>query len=377
MNKTLYLMHRDIPVAEMRTLQMSSGNKIPIGFQQILVKNELPVGTYSEESLIANMLFDRWLKSRMIPESRPGIQKILQKYGKTKAELFMASAGVCITDGYYFSDDPENVKWEDVNYHDNGFDEFLLKEKLQEREEKFAKEKELPKTPDFTTDGVMEKFWCVSQGLPCLIKADVKKPVLCANEIVYSKISPAALAVEYNGGLLHDKIPYCICPSFVKSPEEDFVTGLQVKHQNMQMRRTDIFRSFVEMGFKESIQKMITLDCIFHNTDRHENNFGYIRNCKNGEIRMAPFFDNGRCLGSDNSDKNSIRDRDMKLFSGARKEILEQFGCKIEIDRPYALQMLQETYEDFDISEEIFVQAKNELEYGLRLYVETVAKNQK
>ena len=67
----------------------------------------------------------------------------------------------------------------------------------------------------------------------------------------------------------------------------------------------------------------------------------------------------------------------MKLLSGARKEILEQFGCKIEIDRPYALQILQETYEDFDISEEIFAQAKNELEYGLRLYVEAVAKNQK
>ncbi len=49
----------------------------------------------------------------------------------------------------------------------------------------------------------------------------------------------------------------------------------------------------------EEFLKILIFDAIIGNTDRHQDNWGFIRNNKTGEIHLAPAFDNSTSLGSE------------------------------------------------------------------------------
>ena len=127
-----------------------------------------------------------------------------------------------------------------------------------------------------------------------------------------------------------------------------------------------LIRFFIEkLNYEKEMKQMITLDCLFHNKDRHEKNFG-IKRTKNGLEFIAP-FDNGYCLGADKQIGAKITDSDMKIFNYSRHEILNRYGIELQIDRTAILNVLQDTYELFNISEQRYEIAKEELEYGFNL----------
>jgi len=57
-----------------------------------------------------------------------------------------------------------------------------------------------------------------------------------------------------------------------------------------------VFQQTVGQSFREEMLRLLTLDVMFRNTDRHLSNFGIIL-ASNGSIRFAPIFDNGLALG--------------------------------------------------------------------------------
>ena len=57
-----------------------------------------------------------------------------------------------------------------------------------------------------------------------------------------------------------------------------------------------VFQQTVSQSFREGMLRLLTLDIMFRNTDRHLSNFGIIL-APNGSIRFAPIFDNGLALG--------------------------------------------------------------------------------
>ena len=95
--------------------------------------------------------------------------------------------------------------------------------------------------------------------------------------------------------------------------------------------------------------RLLTLDAMFRNTDRHLSNFGIIL-APNGSIRFAPIFDNGLALGVS---EGAYFDLD---------NLIKGFGYKI---KPYELSVstlssyINPSYFQFDV----------------RYFVETVDKN--
>lgn len=57
-----------------------------------------------------------------------------------------------------------------------------------------------------------------------------------------------------------------------------------------------VFQQTVGQSFREEMLRLLTLDVMFRNTDRHLSNFGIIL-APNGSIRFTPIFDNGLALG--------------------------------------------------------------------------------
>lgn len=55
--------------------------------------------------------------------------------------------------------------------------------------------------------------------------------------------------------------------------------------------------------FEKFFWDMFIIDCLIGNTDRHNGNFGFIKNIKNEELSLAPIYDCGSCLFSTFTDE--------------------------------------------------------------------------
>lgn len=79
--------------------------------------------------------------------------------------------------------------------------------------------------------------------------------------------------------------------SQVNPPTEELV-GFEFKLNYID----SVFQQTVGQSFRKELLRLLTLDVMFRNTDRHLSNFGIIL-APNGSIRFAPIFDNGLALG--------------------------------------------------------------------------------
>lgn len=108
--------------------------------------------------------------------------------------------------------------------------------------------------------------------------------------------------------ILHkiDCSPYCLCENFVK-PETELVPAWLIMQTRKRKNETSAWQHFVnccnELGIPgtvEFLDRMIVLDYIIANEDRHYNNFGALRNAETLEwLGFAPIYDSGSSLGFD------------------------------------------------------------------------------
>ena len=97
--------------------------------------------------------------------------------------------------------------------------------------------------------------------------------------------------------------PCSICDDFIDGSTE-FVTATNLmqsftsKHDGSVLERYLKSCESVGIDAKDQIDRMIVIDYLMVNTDRHQGNFGLIRDADDLEfIKTAPLFDNGTSLG--------------------------------------------------------------------------------
>lgn len=99
----------------------------------------------------------------------------------------------------------------------------------------------------------------------------------------------------------------CVSPNFLQKGEQfisfkDLLSLVHPPTENLvgfdsKLDFIDsVFQQTVGQSFREELLRLLTLDVMFRNTDRHLSNFGIILT-PNGSIRFAPIFDNGLALG--------------------------------------------------------------------------------
>lgn len=64
------------------------------------------------------------------------------------------------------------------------------------------------------------------------------------------------------------------------------------------LNTVDLFTGH-SLDFRNYLNKVVQLDLLISNVDRHIHNFGIIINAETGEVRSAPIFDNGLSLETD------------------------------------------------------------------------------
>lgn len=362
----MYLMYKNEKVAKI------NGN-IFNHFDVIFNKDLLPIGTFTNNKVQEGLFIREWLKSRTVPNLRQNIDKIIEKTSISISEGFRLSLGVSLTDHYWFKPEDSILLWEDVNYQDNGFEPVFAKAILNSSPDNF-------KSPDYTTDGVMEKFWYLSGNeLPMLSKIDTEyNNILTANEVVAFNIAKL-LEIDttpYIKGAIGNYLT-ADCPCFMENNYEyDYVNALQLKHNNLNnyTGRNDLSEYFNnKLGLNKEINDLKILDCLLHQEDRHERNIGIlIKDQDLSTAKIVPFFDNGSCLGYYRTDKIDTSKDNLKFFNKKREDLVIEDIPDISIKD--LIEIIKYTYEDYKIPEQNYEYAKEELTKGYEILMENKDK---
>ncbi|WP_338546924.1 HipA domain-containing protein [Emergencia sp. JLR.KK010] len=299
------LMHKEISVLDFDLDEYGHVKQVHC----VYCSDHLPVGL--KDGKFAQALdyrkLNRWWMHRAIPASRDRIKAVLEELSAPSTEFLLArSWGLSLSDHYWIKPAGVELKWSQVNFFENDFSDDLgdillgVKHSSQVNEISFM-------TPDAASDGWLKKKWKIIDGKRCLLKAGSgygqQEPV---NEVIASCICEklGIPHVPYTFQIYDDGI-YSVCPDFVDRNTE-FVSAYQLVQTQIQPNHVSDYQHFVNcceamglIGAQDFLDRMITLDYLIANTDRHYGNFGIVRNADTlVSLGFAPLFDNGTSMFS-------------------------------------------------------------------------------
>ncbi len=357
----MLLMHKNIEVAEIRLWQGQ-----PMGVIRVMNPEHMPVGLQGDEKK-ADMDISSWNSLRAIPVGRIGLEGFFEEHG-TPQQLTVKSFGLSLTDAYWYN--PGGYRWEDVSLHKNGFtpDIMLFRQHLL---------KTPGRSPDYTTNGMLEKFWITDDSFAYLLKSgDPARHdnsmgytgVLAANEVVAMKLASimgiphadyARAAIEGIPG------KFCSSRCIIADDRTELIAAASLFSQ--EAKYTDheslIGSIIAEKGYEEEYRKMLTLDFLLHNYDRHLSNFGLLRDSDSLEYTgFAPLYDSGSCLGWSGSHDAALRPTG--LTREATAALVEK---SIIPDEGDAAGIIADTYNEFGVPQKYLDYALDTIRDGYNI----------
>lgn len=301
--KKYILMHKNIPVADME-LDEASCAISTIG--HVYSESHVPVGIPVKKGVINRTVLNEWWKGRAIPASRSGIRSVLVELNLSSTQKLLEKClGISLSDQYWICPTDSGIQWSQVNFFDHSFSDdvgniLFGQASLSDHISLMS--------PDNTSDGWLKKKWKIIDGKRCLIKggsgATQQEPY---NEVLASRIMERLNISHVKYSLLiEDDYPYSVCEDFV-TPQTDLISAWNLmqtikkpNHVSVYQHYLDCCKAYGIPGIKESLDRMMVLDYLIVNEDRHQNNFGVVRNAETLEyIGAAPIFDSGTSLWFD------------------------------------------------------------------------------
>lgn len=323
------LMHKRIPVAEIE-LDEDSGFIQKIG--AVYAPEHLPVGVIPRQGRIDRTEFNNWWTERSIPASRSGVREALEALEISNTKMLLVRClGLSLSDQYWIRPDSAELQWEQINFFENPFSDdigdILFGANKKANVLNFS-------SPDSTSDGNLKKRWKIIAGKRCLIKGGSnpfrQQPF---NEVIATGIMERLGIPHVPYTLMWNKeAPYSVCEDFITGATE-LVPAWRIIQTQKKRNDLSMYRHFVicanALGIPDVtpfLDRMIVLDYILANEDRHLNNFGAIRNAETLEwLGMAPIYDSGSSLGYDKvtAEIRSSRNVICKPFKNHHEEQLK------------------------------------------------------
>ena len=323
------LMHGDVPVAEL-TFDVQGGI---CSFSTIHEENHMPVITRGRKNEELLRCLRRWWSKRAIPKSRQGIDCALIELGmSTPEQIMLASHGFSLSDCYWVRPVGSELEWSDANYHRNGFSPGFGNMILFGDDEY----SDPLDSPDPALNGNLGKMWFSEDDLRILMKGGTgpyfQQPF---NEVIASEIMRRLGIghVDYHLEAQRSE-PFCVCPCFCDERTE-FIPAWEYVYApgiDMDSIHSHVCSSLSNAGCKDVsdfLDRMIVVDYLVGNDDRHYGNFGLLRDAETLEIEgFAPIFDTGSSLGY-NMQRQWIREGhepQSRTFSRFHKEQIRLVG---------------------------------------------------
>ncbi|MEF2247844.1 HipA domain-containing protein [Paenibacillus sp. IITD108] len=299
-SKKYVLKHKDVAVAEIE-LDEATGAISDIG--NVYDERHVPVGISVKKGRIDRAALNEWWRGRAIPASRDGIKEaLLELRLATTQKLLDKSLGLSLSDQYWICPQGSDARWGNLNFFDNDFSEDVGNILLGKG---VASEAISLMSPDNTSDGWLKKKWAIIEGKRCLVKggsgATQQEPY---NEVLASRIMErlGITHVPYTL-MIQEDYPYSVCENFI-TPQTELVTAWYVMQTKQKQNHISVYQHYVDCcealgisGIVDALDRMIVVDYLIANEDRHQNNFGVVRNAETMEwIEPAPIYDSGSSL---------------------------------------------------------------------------------
>lgn len=294
------LSHKTIPVI---TMEIDAYTGAIIGLGELHSPERLPVGVpYSGEAVDRRILNDWWM-GRSIPASRSGLRDALETLRFSTPHLLLTKCyGLSLSDQYWVCPEGSGLRWEDVNFFDNSFSEDvgnILFGEIPNKDEFDLM------SPDNTSDGWLKKKWVVADGKRFLVKggsgATRQEPY---NEVLASAIMRrlGVPHIPYTLTII-DEYPFSVCEDFI-TKDTDLVSAWYIMQTEKKLNSTSMYQHYINCcealgipGIADALDRMLTVDFLIVNEDRHLNNFGSVRNANTLEwIGAAPIYDCGTSM---------------------------------------------------------------------------------
>lgn len=269
-SKTYTLFHTSTPIM---TFDMDS--MFTFDNFNIIQKEFLPMQLLVSEG----RLLERWLSDRALDISRSMARGILKelKISMSKVEAVVHNNAMCMTDYYW------------INYTIESFEEHLRFRNLGDQEyiAVFSKSDIIPKiNTSLTSIGSFDKVWkgdvLYKSGGYINNMAEIWNYRLCELLNLYT-------AVYFLDGRF-------VCSNNF-TDEELFLEHYEsFRYLDLSLDESELLSKY---NLYDEYIKIITIDAITSNPDRHSFNFGVLRCVKDGSIvKLAPNFDNNLGWGA-------------------------------------------------------------------------------
>ena len=323
------LMHKRIAVAGME-LDDATGFIQKIGM--VYAPEHFPVGIPVKKGVADRTALNEWWTDRSIPTSRSGVREALEVLEITSTKLLLVRCyGLSLSDQYWICPKGSGLTWDAINFFDNGFSDDI-------GDVLFGAEKKTDvldfSSPDNTSDGNLKKRWKIIDGKRCLVKGGSNpfrqqpfNEVIAAGIMERLGIPYVPYKVTWNKGA-----PYSVCEDFI-TRDTELVPAWRILKTQKKSNSVSVYQHFVNccegLGIQDAVpflDRMIVLDFIIANEDRHFNNFGMLREAETLKwIGFAPIYDSGSSLGYDKTPMQIRSEKDIvcKPFKNHHAEQLK------------------------------------------------------
>lgn len=275
---------------------------------------------------------NEWYRGRGIPDWRKDIKSLLENLNiKSTDELLNKSYALSLSDQYWIKEEnQENLKWEDINFFTNDFKyKGYLNISLSSSSDN-TEQVDL-RSPNNTTDGMLQKAWIIENNKRVLVKGTFYSPKQePLNEWLVSQICQKLNLdfCNYTIDIIDNKI-VSKCEDFINENQE-IITAYDIFNSEKKDNNTNDFEHYINIleknGIKDGrkkVQDMFLIDYIVMNFDRHLKNYGIIRNVQNLKWeKVTPIFDTGEAMQCDKIvNEMNFYDGKCKFFTNTNMDI--------------------------------------------------------
>ena len=261
--------HKDI-LGDIYKLNIIQQDGMPIGFENI----------------------QKWIDNRKGSKHNAHLKKIMSMCGCDTTEGFIAvTHSATINDTFWIKSDKENINWKDVSLYTNEFNQVVSRLAFEGVGLYCI---ELSSTiPELSTEGSFRKCWRKEAEGIFLYKRGQDGGFNAGLE-PYCEVMASELAAKLCG----DSVKYDLvklygelatrCRLFTNE-NEGYVPAA---NYHIEKNLRELIRFYEQIGSEEAFRRMIVLDGITFNVDRHAGNYGIlIDNDTLEPLKMAPVFD--------------------------------------------------------------------------------------
>lgn len=265
---------------------------------------------YSDRLPVGFEDIQTYIEKRKAPKHREHISRLMKESGCDNLNGFLKlTKALSLNDTFWVKSKDSTLAWDQVSLYRNNFDDTIARLAFEggDYNVEFSST-----SPEYGTEGQCAKCWIRENDKIYLLKTGRNKVGLEP----YSEYYASQLAelicknsVKYDLDIYRDTV-VSKCKLFT-SEEIGYVPAVKYVSEKEHKRISYLLSFFENLGLEEEFRRMIVLDALILNIDRHAGNYGFLVDNETQDIKgMAPIFDHNLSLlyAVPELDKSSIED---------------------------------------------------------------------